>query len=862
MNLHRFLPIAVLLLAFALRIIAIDHIPPGLSHDEAYNGVTALQVLEGAQRPIFFEINKGIEPLIIYLEALAFYGFGIGPVPMRLVNVICGLLTVALVYPLTLRLFNRRVALLAMAGLAVSFWAVFTSRLALRAVTLPPLLMLTLYFLWRGVSSQRSVVSSQKSVASSQKSEVSLLPFVSNPLSSTLYPLSSIFYLPSSIFFFALSGLALGATMYTYLSSRFAPFLILAIFGYQFLRRQVTRWHWFGLMILMVIWAVLFAPLANYFWQHSASFTERSSQVSTVPYALNGDFGPLLRHTLRTLGMFTFHGDETDRYNLDGRPVFDWLNGLFFCLGLILVLLRLRRPVGLAGPAMFLLLWLFFMLLPGFITDDSPHFLRTIGAMPAAYILWALGLDWASQRVSEWRTRRASVANDKASPSTPHVSHFTFRVSRFILLPSSFFLLLLLLTGYDYFIRWANAPEARYIYGADIAAVAGYMKAAPNEGLAAISAEYYRDLDPFRLSLHSHGQPPFVVWFDGRQSLAFPPPESGLSPRYIFPLSAPPADVWQPFLQPSSTESGQEYVVYRLRNAAELRQAYLAAFAGPDTLGVNINNDLILSAYQVLGSVVSGGKFQVLLSWQALRALPPDADYTFLVQLQDKQGHVWAEADGNGYPPSNWQPGVQGLQLLVLRLPGDLPPRAYHLTAQVVDRRSGQALPAATGKTVITLGVLTGQLAPTPRIIDPAKLPHPTSALPGEGPGREIALRGYDLKNSTVHPGATLAVTLHWQVLQPPQADYHLEFFLVDDQMEIVYRWPALAPINGEWPTRQWPADYWVQDRLDLVVGDDAPRGQFTLRAAWVSETGGPSQPANPGASSASFELERVTITD
>lgn len=829
MNLHRFLPIVVFLLAFALRIIAIDHIPPGLSHDEAYNGVTAMQVLEGPPRPVFFEINKGIEPLIIYLEALAFYGFGVGPVPMRLVNVVCGLLTVALIYPLTLRLFNRRVALLAMAGLAVSFWAVFTSRLALRAVTLPPLLMLALYFLWRGVSSQKLL---------------SNLPA----------------FQPSV--FFALSGLALGATMYTYLSSRFAPLLILAIFGYQFLRGQVTRRHWLGLMALVVIWAVLFTPLANYFWQHNASFTERSSQVSTLPYALNGDFGPLLRHTLRTLGMFTFHGDETDRYNLDGRPVFDWLNGLFFYLGLILALLRLRRPAGLAGPAAFLLLWLFFMLLPGFITDDSPHFLRTIGAMPAAYILWALGLDWASQRVSEWRTRRASVANDKASPSTPHVSHFAFRVSRFILHPSSFFLLLLLLTGYDYFIRWANAPEARTIYGADIAAVAGYVNATPNEGLAAISAEYYRDLDPFRFTLHSRGQPPFVIWFDGRQSLAFPPPESGLSPRYIFPLSAPPADVWQPFLQPAPAGSGQEYVVYRLRPLAELRQAQIAAFAAPNSLRVNLNNDLFLSAYQVLGSVVSGGKFQVLLGWQALRALPPDADYTFLVQLQDKQGHVWAEADGNGYPPSNWQPGVQGLQLLVLRLPGDLPPRAYRLTAQVVDRRSGQALPAATGETVIMLDVLVGQLAPTPRIVDPAKLPHQISALPGEGPGREIALRGYDLKSSTVHPGATLAVTLYWQVLQPPQEDYHLEFFLVDDQQEIIYRWPALEPINGEWPTQQWPADYWVQDRLDLAVGDDVPRGQFMLRAAWVSETGEASPPANLVESSVGFELERVTITD
>src|SRR6185295_18155034 len=154
---------------------------------------------------------------------------------------------------------------------------------------------------------------------------------------------------------------------------------------------------------------------------------------------------------------------------------------------------------------------------------------------------------------------------------------------------------------------------------------------------------------------------------------------------------------------------------------------------------------------------VSGGKFQVLLGWQALRALPPDADYTFLVQLQDAQGYVWAEADGNGYPPVDWQPGVQGLQLLMLRLPGDLPPQIYHLTAQVVDRQHGQALPAATGEPVIPLASLSGQLARTPRLIDPARLPNPTSILPAAGPGREIALRGYNLKNvSAHHPGTPI----------------------------------------------------------------------------------------------------------
>ncbi len=791
MKLRRLLFIIIFLLAFAFRLLALEQIPPGLSHDEAYNGVTALKVLHGS-RSIFFEINKGIEPLIIYLESLAFAAFGVSPIAMRLVNVICGMLTVALIYPLTVRLFNRRVALLAMAGLAVSFWAIFTSRLDLRAVTLPPLLMLTLYLLWRGLNSR-----------------------------GKRQPLPSGYM---TLIFLTLAGLALGATMYTYLSSRFVPLLVAAIFGYQLLRRQVNKWHWLGLGLLLLTWLIVFTPLANYFIENRASFSERSGQVSTLPYALNGDFGPILRHTLRTLGMFTFHGDETDRYNLDGRPVFDWLNGCFFILGLALALLRLRRPPSQSAGVAWLLLWFFFMLLPGFITDDSPHFLRTIGAMPAAYIFWALGLEAAIQRFSEWRTTLKRFS--------PHSAAFQW---------GSAFIILLLLgitlhTGYDYFIRWANAPEARAIYGADVAEAARYLQTNPKQELTAFSAEYFRDLDPFRLALHAGGTPPFALWFDGRQSLAFPPPESGLSPRYLFLTSAPPADAWQPFLQSAPTESGRDYALYHLRPPAALAQTWADTFPAENWLNVNINNDLMAQAYRVGGEIISGGKFNVLLGWQALRALPPGTDYTFLVRLKDSQDFVWAEADGNGYTPDHWQPGVLGLQQLTLRLPGDLPPQPYHLTLEVVNRQTGQPLPAAAGQTIIPLTTLIGQLASTPRQIYPEKLPNPQPPHPAV----DLLLRGYALANSTARPGDSFSLALYWQVLNQPQTDYRLQFYLTQpeagESAPPVYRWPLVAPVNGHWPTSRWPAAYWVQDRLRLPVGPDVPPGQFNLRVAWVAE--------------------------
>ncbi len=701
----KFLAVAILLLAFALRIVAIDHTPPGLSHDEAYNGVAAIQVLEG-QRPIFLEINKGIEPLIIYLEALSFYAFGIGPVQMRWVNVISGLLTVALIYPLTKRLFNRRIALLAMGAVACSFWAILVSRLALRAVTLPPLLILTLYFFWRGSMPNRINFGfwildfgliDNTLWGTSPKSKIPCTPEGKNPKSIRF----------GTIIFFCLSGLSAGIAMYTYLSSRFIPFIIL-IFGFGFLildcqsiknrKSQIQN-----LLLFFLLWAMLFAPLAHYFLTHPDSFSRRANQVLTLPQAMEGNFTPLLKSTARTLGMFTFAGDRTDRYNLDGRPLFDWFNGLLFYFGFGLTLLdfgfwildfrlidnrksKIQNPKS-TGRSFYLLTWLFFMLLPGFITGDSPHFLRTIGALPVVYILWAVGLNEMVERVGKW-TKVQSLG---------------------YFLPLIAYALLFTLTSYDYFYRWANSNGTREIYGADIAEIAHYIHHNGTKDLTIISASYYRDLDPFRYALHWQGHPPYAIWFDGQQSIAFPPAQSNLNPRYLFAASAPPANMWLKFLQPYPLESGQAYTLYRLPKEFSFAQVELAT-----TLNININNEVKLVGYQTwglplpsrgrvgVGEIIKKGKVQILLAWQALRTLPPGTDYTFLVRLRDQE-RILAETDGLGCSPADWQPGVQGLQLLTLRLPSDLPARPYHLTIEMVNRQTGQALPTTTGETVIQL---------------------------------------------------------------------------------------------------------------------------------------------------------------
>lgn len=820
---HHLLIVVILLLAFALRLVAIDQIPAGLSHDEAYNGVTAQQALEGQVR-IFYEINKGIEPLIIYLEALAFRAFGIGPVPLRLVNVFAGMLTIALVYPLATRLFNRQVALVAMAGISLSFWAVFVSRLTLRAVLLPPLLLLTLYLFWWALtySTERLRLRQRKNA------EIDRTEF---PPTQLRYKTGNAQFLTLTLF--AFSGVVAGVTMYTYLSSRFVPLIVLTVFGYFLLRRQITKWHLLGLLLHLVIWAVIFTPLVNYFIDNQDSFTRRSSQVTTIPYLLNGEFGPTFRNTLRTLGMFTFQGDTTDRYNLNARPVFDWINGVIFYIGLGLMLWRLPRSPGVAGPAVLLLSSLIFMLVPDFITDDSPHFLRTIGALPFVYIIWAVGLLKLLQLLQRQLTGRPGQQVEGRA-ITPVVSAPP-RSANFV--AGSLLLILLITTTlhttYDYFGRWANSAEARYIYGADIAAVAHYLKNSDSSDLPVISAEFYRDLDPFRFDLHFQGAPPFVIWFDGTQTLAFPPSESNLSPRYIFPTSAPAADTWIDLLEPVADTSNREFSLYRLLPTEPLRQ-FQSNF---NPLDVTVNDDLRLLGWKLIGDEpTGGGQFELLLSWQALRALPPGTDYTFLVRMRDSQGHLWLETDGNGYDPDDWQPGVLALQRLKFNLPGDVPPQSYQLAVSVVDRRLGQALPTSVENSEILMGAVIVHLPKQPRPVNPDRLPNPielNTDRPASTTG--LTLRGFNLSQRSARLDEDILATLHWQVLQQPTLNYQLQFFLIDQSGSERYRWPMLVPISGQWPTQQWPVDYWFQDKMTLPLTSQIPVGRFELYVTWVN---------------------------
>ncbi len=328
--------------------------PPGLQHDEIFKANFAAYILQG-ERPAFFDANGGEEALYPYLTALSLLLLGENYFALRLVAVFSGILSVALIYRLIRELFGRKVGLLTAAGVAVSFWHIFDSRLALRPITLLLLELLCFYFFWLGLRR-------------------------------------------SGEGWFLLSGLFLGLTQYTYTSAPLVAVTILVFALYLLtLHRGLLRHHLRGLVLLFLVALLVTAPMAYHVYRNPVASTARARDLSDhLNLLLQGEPGPILRDVVNVLGIFSLRGDPEWRYNLAGRPLFDPLTSTLFLGGVIISLRNFKRP-----QYAFLLLWLPINLTASAITRASPSTLRAIGALGAIYTFPSLTLmaawGWLSQ---------------------------------------------------------------------------------------------------------------------------------------------------------------------------------------------------------------------------------------------------------------------------------------------------------------------------------------------------------------------------------------------------------------------------------------------------------------------------------
>lgn len=96
----------------------------------------------------------------------------------------------------------------------------------------------------------------------------------------------------------------------------------------------------------------------------------------------------------------------------------------------------------------------------------------------------------------------------------------------------------------------------------------------------------------------------------------------------------------------------------------------------------------------------------------------------------------------------------------------------------------------------------------------------------------KIALRSMEISATTLEPGGRLEVDLRWQALGPIDEDYTIFIQVLDNQDNIVGQVDAW-PLQGTYPTSQWPAGEVIVDTHVVQLKSDLAPGNYHLQVGW-----------------------------
>ena len=776
------LPIVILLIAIFLRLHNLDTIPSGLLWDESWNGLDTVAVLNG-ERPIFFTENFGREAIFIYLQAVSVALLGQTTLALRAVSAVLGILTVVVAYLLARRMFDARVALLTSGWLTLSLWHVIFSRMGLRTISLPLFLAVGFYCLWRGLEEGAR--------------HASPVPTMTNS--------------PRPVIWFALGGIVIGLSLYTYSTARFAPFVIVALALYvALLHRRLLRQVLPGLVLALILTTLIFLPEGLYFLSNPASFLDRAQEVTIVNPALQkGDLGQtLLDSASHTLGMFATRGDSNWGRNLPGWPIFDPLSAILMVFGIALAIRRFRQPAyGL------ILIWLAVMIIPGLIaTKETPNYLRVTGIIPAVFILPALAAGWLWE---VWETHAPAVL--RALP---------------VLL-----VMLALLGGsihvyHSYFGLWAKLTVALQSFGADRFYALGIARdIASAEGKLVFVTGDQHEHPGMRYILSGQPESQYIQIFDDGKSVIFP--ADGATASYLFTKTPPQAHILREFFDQSSTQvvgtapSGRPITLHRLLNP---RPPFEPQWPVPARFG----DQIVTEGFDLPKDGRAGEAIAVRWYWRIIST--EQRVLAFTNQLFGEDGRRSGQADDLGFSPGHWPIGTSGISTFVVNIDPEAPTGAYWLHVAMYERRS-------QGISNLHVFDEQGNQAGNRLLLGPIKVHGRPTAQASEGPVSslsvpdnflpasftdQIDLLGYNLSDRQLASGESLNLTLYWSPRGRPTHHYTVFVHLLDSSGQLRGQADS-PPMAGKYPTSVWDAGEVIADLHTLSLAPDLPAGEYKI---------------------------------
>ncbi len=358
--------VLIMIIAIFFRVYQLPEFPWGLNNDEAWDGVEALQMLEGkVYRPLTNQ-RWDIETLFFYLLLPPMILFGANYLSMRLVPVTIGILTVFVFYRLLRRIFDQRLALLATLFIALCTPHVIYSRTVWRVTSLPLVQAAMFLFLYRATRSAS---------------------------------------LRDYIYF----GGFLGLIFNTYSSAKITP-LLLGIYWIYILfkqRGEFIRRHLPKILVSFMIAAIAASPLIVYGIYHPNSLFGRTSGHLFITNQVHhtGDWSPLWNNVVHFFSTYIYRSGPGS-FNEPEHPILSPYVAPFFILGLVFFIFYLNKT------GYFLLyIWFWLYALPG-ILSESPLIQRILGSvLPGMIIGIVFGVILLRDILSRLKIQRQWVQN-------------------------------------------------------------------------------------------------------------------------------------------------------------------------------------------------------------------------------------------------------------------------------------------------------------------------------------------------------------------------------------------------------------------------------------------------------------------
>ncbi len=363
----------IIALGFALRFTNLKSSPPQLISDHVENIKDAYNIRYNNYSPVMFTNYGAREPLHYYLLVALSYlpGLEVDRYAFSLLSAVEGLITLPLLFWLAVEVMRDRqskfslvFALLVTALTAFSYWHIHMSRQGFRIALCPLFVTASFIFYARALRHNRR-----------------------ND--------------------YVKSGLFLGLGLISYSTVQMLPVAYVAGIAITLISRRYSLRQRLRYVIHFAVLAwvafVVFLPLFHFWVEQPAVAMVRHTSRMFGDAALTTDQQRdfLRDNAVNLLGnfrssalMFHFYGDAVWISGLPDEPVMDPLTAGFLLLGLaawLMMMLKSRDPVIHLVPLLLFLM----LLLPAFALWnplETPSFMRSNGALPAAFLLAALPL--------------------------------------------------------------------------------------------------------------------------------------------------------------------------------------------------------------------------------------------------------------------------------------------------------------------------------------------------------------------------------------------------------------------------------------------------------------------------------------